>query len=73
MKSNIVAALICALAIPAAAFAAGTVERPAGKKHVVVAQNSHAKKARAKSTKTRSMGKSAPKAGPSTKLDSSAK
>lgn len=69
MKRNIVAALICALAIPAAAFAAGTVERPAGKKHAVVAHNSHAKKAHGKSTKARS-GKSAPKAGPSTKLDS---
>jgi hypothetical protein len=44
MKRNILAALICALAIPAAAFAAGTAERPASKKHVTVAQTTQTKK-----------------------------
>jgi len=43
MKRNILAALICALAIPAAAFAAGTAERPGSKKHVAMAQTTQTK------------------------------
>jgi len=44
MKRNVLAALVCALAVPAAALAAGTSERTVGKKHMVVAQSSQTKK-----------------------------
>ena len=43
MKRSILAALVLILAIPAAAFAAGTAERPS-KKQVTVAQSTQTKK-----------------------------
>jgi len=89
MKRTILAALVLILAIPAAAFAAGTAERPS-KKQVTVAQstqtkkettqngaaNSTAKKSSKKARKAKKAGARtnvAPRTGTTVKPDSSVK